>query len=145
MEDQINFFTEEVDFNTEQINNTKAWVNQVIENEGFELEEINFIFCSDEYLHKINVEYLDHDTYTDVITFDNSDTAGFIESDIFISIERIIENAKTHEQSFDHEVKRVIIHGVLHLLGYKDKSEQEASLMRTKENEAIALFEKSFA
>ncbi|WP_053406394.1 rRNA maturation RNase YbeY [Persicobacter sp. CCB-QB2] len=145
MEDQINFFTEDVEFDVDQLISSRAWINQVIENEGFELEEINFIFCSDEYLYKINVEYLNHDTYTDIITFDNSETPGFIESDIFVSVERIKDNALSLNVPFEQELKRVIIHGVLHLLGYKDKTEEEAATMRAKENEAIALFEDSFA
>jgi probable rRNA maturation factor len=115
------------------------WINNVITSESYVLGEINYTFCSDEYLHKINVEYLDHDTLTDIITFDNS-VSNTIYSDIVISIERVKDNAKDFNVSFEDELMRVIIHGVLHLCGYKDKSDEEALLMRSKENEKISMF-----
>jgi rRNA maturation RNase YbeY len=88
----------------------------------------------------MNVDYLNHDTYTDIITFDNSEKEHDIEGDIFISIDRVRENAKVHAQEEEAEITRVLAHGLLHLMGYKDKSEEEASLMRKKEEEAIELY-----
>ena len=98
-----------------------------------------FIFCDDEYLLKINQDYLHHDTFTDIITFPYEDFNG-IAGDVFISVERVKENAAEFEVDFDLELKRVMAHGVLHLLGFGDKSEEEASLMRLKEDEKIKLF-----
>jgi rRNA maturation RNase YbeY len=115
------------------------WIRKVITSESYVLGEINYIFCNDDYLHKINLEFLKHDTLTDIITFDNT-VGTTIYSDIFISIERVLDNAKDFEVSFEEELKRVIIHGVLHLCGYKDKSDSEAALMRSKENDNIKLF-----
>ena len=102
--------------------------------------ELTFILCSDEYLLAINQQYLNHDTYTDVITFDNSETLKMIEGDIFISIERIQENAKQFKGTVQHELYRVMIHGTLHLLGYKDKGKAAKTLMTQKEDEYLALF-----
>ena len=115
------------------------WINIVITSESYVLGEINYTFCDDEYLHKINLEFLEHDTLTDIITFDNT-IGTTIYSDIFISVERVQDNANDFKVSFEEELKRVIIHGVLHLCGYKDKSEVEAKVMRSKEDEKIAMF-----
>lgn len=106
---------------------------KLTDNEKQSLGEITVIFCSDEYLLKINQEYLKHDYYTDIITFDYSETS-VVSGDLFISIERIKENAETEKTTFECEINRVIIHGVLHLCGYKDKSKEEEKLMREKEN-----------
>ena len=115
------------------------WITNVITSESYVLGEINYTFCNDEFLHNINVEYLNHDTLTDIITFDNS--VGFtLYSDIVISIERVIDNANDFNVSFEEELKRVIIHGILHLCGYKDKSHNDSILMRNKENEKILMF-----
>jgi rRNA maturation RNase YbeY len=115
------------------------WITNVITSESYVLGEINYTFCNDEFLHNINVEYLNHDTLTDIITFDNS--VGFtLHSDIVISIERVIDNANDFNVSFEEELKRVIIHGILHLCGYKDKSHNDSILMRNKENEKILMF-----
>ena len=136
--DNIQFFTEEIDFNLPDENSVRKWIMDIIQNEGQSLEALTFVFCSDEYLHKMNVEYLDHDTLTDVITFPYSDPPK-IEGDIFISIDRIEENAKTFEVPFLKELHRVIIHGVYHLCGYGDKSPEEEKLMREKEEFALNL------
>lgn len=128
----INYHSEEIDFSLLNKDKISAWIKASIQKEGKELLSLNFIFCSDTYLHKINLEYLDHDTFTDVITFPYSETA--IEGDIFISIDRIKENAKTFEVSFEKELYRVIIHGVLHLMGFSDKSSEEKKRMTSKEN-----------
>ncbi|MDT0689613.1 rRNA maturation RNase YbeY [Salegentibacter sp. F188] len=134
----INFYSE----NEFILKNEAAfsnWIKGVIQSEGKKLEEISYIFCNDDYLHKINLEYLDHDTYTDIISFDNT-LGNLLQGDIFISTERVAENAKEFNVDFDEELKRVIIHGILHLIGYKDKTESESALMRQKENEKIELF-----
>ena len=101
--------------------------------------QLTYIFCSDEYLHKLNVEYLDHDTLTDVITFDNADDSDILEGDIFISVERVAENAKELGHSFRDELHRVMIHGVLHLLGYHDKDLLAQTAMRKKEDYCLSL------
>ncbi|MDX1903199.1 MAG: rRNA maturation RNase YbeY [Thermonemataceae bacterium] len=98
---------------------------------------MNFIFCDDAYLLQINQEYLNHDTYTDIITFDNAEKKGVLESDIFISVERVKENAQNLQIDFEQELRRVLIHGVLHLLGYKDKNKTQEQEMRAKEDEAL--------
>ena len=136
----INFHTEAIDFKVINPIKTKRWLKSVIEAEGFELLEINYIFCNDEYLHKINVEYLEHDTLTDIITFDNSEEDQLIEGDIFVSIERIIDNTKDFNTTFEQEFKRVIVHGVLHLCGYFDKTDEDEKQMRDKENYYIRLW-----
>ena len=115
----------------------RQWLIEVISNEGFELSELNYIFCSDEDLYKMNVQYLQHDTLTDVITFDNSDDECCIEGDIFISIPRIEENAENFGVLFLVELKRVMVHGLLHLLGYRDKTQEEQAMMREKENQYL--------
>lgn len=130
----ISFHTEEIDFKVINPIKTKRWLKDVITSEGFELSSINYIFCSDEYLHKINVEYLDHDTLTDIITFDNSEDEELIEGDIFVSIDRIQDNAKDFGNEFQQEFRRVLVHGVLHLCGYLDKSEKDEKQMRMKED-----------
>jgi len=135
----INFHTEAIDFKVLNPIKTKRWLKSVIEAEGFEFSEINYIFCNDEYLHSINVEYLDHDTLTDIITFDNSEEDELIEGDIFVSIERIIDNTKDFNTTFEQEFKRVIVHGVLHLCGYYDKTDEDEKQMRAKEDYYLRL------
>ncbi|KAA3625494.1 MAG: rRNA maturation RNase YbeY [Bacteroidetes bacterium] len=134
----MQFFSEDTDFILDQPSVISDWVKSIISKEEKSLRQINFILCSDEYLHKINVEYLNHDTLTDIITFPYSDPP-IIHSDIFISVERVEENAHKFKTSFPDELHRVIIHGVLHLCGYGDKTEEEKSFMRQKENEALKL------
>lgn len=111
----------------------QKWISSVISDEGFKEGEINYIFCNDDYLHKINVEFLNHDTLTDIISFDYT-VGKILQGDIFISTERVTDNAKDFDTSFDDELHRVIVHGVLHYCGYKDKSERDAKLMRSKED-----------
>jgi rRNA maturation RNase YbeY len=115
------------------------WIEQVVLSEEKILGEVNYIFCDDEYLHKINVEYLDHDTLTDIISFDYSE-GNLVQGDIFISIERVADNASDYDVPFDEELKRVMIHGILHYCGYKDKSDSDEKLMRSKEDEKIKMF-----
>lgn len=134
----INFFNEEISFKPKQVKALRSWILKSIEAEKYSLEELNFIYCSDEYLLKINKEYLNHDTYTDTVTFDNSEIDGKILGDIFISIDRVRENAKTFSTTTEDELHRVMIHSTLHLLGYKDKSAKDKALMTVKENEYLA-------
>jgi rRNA maturation RNase YbeY len=136
----INFFTEDVPFDLPKKQKRKKWIRQIADSEHFDIGELNYIFCSDEYLYQINVEYLKHHTYTDIITFDNSEVKDKIEGDIFISIERIRENAKKHSQNESDELSRVLSHGLFHLIGYKDKEKTDAEVMRRKEGFAIELF-----
>lgn len=131
---KIHFFTEDIFFTPKQKTRIRAWVRETIEAEGYLLKELNFIFCSDNYLLSINQQYLDHDTYTDIITFDNSEKKGDIAGDIFISIERVRENASAFNVSETDELHRVMIHGTLHLLGYPDKGRSAKALMTEKEN-----------
>jgi len=116
------------------------WISKIIVSENKTEGEINYIFCDDDYLHKINLEYLQHDDLTDIISFDYS-VGNELHGDIFISIERVKENAADYDVTFNEELKRVMAHGVLHYAGYKDKTEKDAGIMRTKENEKIALFD----
>mgnify|MGYP006320254697 FL=1 len=115
------------------------WLSAVIESEGKNEGEINYIFCDDEYLHKINMEYLQHDDLTDIISFDYC-VGNEINGDIFISVERVADNAKEYEVALETELLRVMAHGILHYCGYKDKSEEEASPMRSKEDEKMTMF-----
>ncbi|MFT6148839.1 MAG: rRNA maturation RNase YbeY [Saprospiraceae bacterium] len=131
----INFHNEQITFEHKQPIIIKKWLQSVAKQEGRSISSLSFIFCSDDYLHQINVEYLNHDTLTDVITFQYSESESDpIEGDIFISIDRIQENANQFETTFDKELHRVMIHGTLHLLGYGDKSSEAKTLMTEKEN-----------
>ena len=136
----IHFFSEEIRFTLKEKLNRKRWLTKIATNAGFKIKELNYVFCSDEYLYQMNRDYLKHDTYTDIITFDNSEKKDDIEGDIFVSIDRVRENAKTNAQEVETEMNRVLAHGLLHLMGYKDKSKEEAALMRLKEEESIKLY-----
>ena len=131
-------FNYETKFTLKNETKISDWIRNRILTEGFKLGEINYIFCDDTYLHKLNVEFLNHDTLTDIISFDNT-MGKLISGDIFISIERVKENAATFNTSFEDELHRVIIHGVLHYLGYKDKNEEDQLAMTIKENESLLL------
>ena len=139
MNDEIINFYSENDFELDKTSSYEEWVNTVIKSEGKKTGEISFIFCDDEYLLDINQKYLDHDTYTDIISFDSS-VGNILNGDIFISTERVADNAADYNIGFPEELKRVIIHGVLHLCGYKDKTEEEEQLMRRKEEEKMKMF-----
>jgi rRNA maturation RNase YbeY len=136
----IHFFSEEIKFTLREKLNRKRWLKKIATNAGFKIKELNYVFCSDEYLYQMNRDYLKHDSYTDIITFDNSEKKGDIEGDIFVSIDRVRENAKTHTQEVETEMNRVLAHGLLHLMGYKDKTQEEVALMRLKEEESIKLY-----
>ncbi|MCZ8168394.1 MAG: rRNA maturation RNase YbeY [Flavobacterium sp.] len=132
-------FNYESDFTLENESQFEVWIQQIIRSEQKSEGDINYIFCDDAYLLEINQKYLDHDYYTDIISFDYSVT-NELHGDIFISIERVAENAQTFEVSFQHELLRVMAHGILHYCGYKDKSDTDAQLMRQKEDEKISMF-----
>ena len=132
-------FNYETDFLLENENQYEAWISVVINSENFDEGEINYIFCDDEYLHKMNVDYLDHDTLTDIISFDYT-VGNLIQGDIFISVDRVRENAHDFNVSFEEELKRVVVHGVLHYCGYQDKSPKDQILMRLKEEEKMKMF-----
>ncbi|MDQ1168064.1 MULTISPECIES: rRNA maturation RNase YbeY [unclassified Flavobacterium] len=132
-------FNYETDFTLGDEQAFSDWLSAVIVSEKKKEGEINYIFCDDEYLHKINVEYLDHDTLTDIISFDYT-VGNELNGDIFVSVERVADNAKDFNVSFAEELKRVLSHGILHYCGYKDKTEEDAQLMRAKEEEKMKMF-----
>ena len=134
----ISFHSEDISFDFETIKLTSSWVEEAILKEGKFLGEISYIFCSDEYLYKINLKHLNHDTYTDIITFNYCED-DVINSDIFISIDRVKDNANTYGVDFINELHRVIIHGVLHLIGYNDKTGGEQEVMTSKEDFYLSL------
>ncbi|MFZ4862665.1 rRNA maturation RNase YbeY [Sphingobacterium sp. Mn56C] len=135
----ITFFSEDIDFTLKDKAKVRAWIYDTIKAEGFaRVAELNFIFCSDSYLLEINKKYLNHDTYTDIVTFDASEAEEVIAGDIFISVERTTENAAKFGVSAVDELHRVIIHGVLHLCGFLDKKKADKDLMTAKENEYLA-------
>ena len=135
----VYFFEEDISFTHTSEEKTKLWIEHIIQTEKRILGDLNFIFCTDEHLHEINVSYLNHDTYTDIITFDNSDKVEDVSGDIFISIDRVEANARDLAISFDEELNRVMIHGVLHLIGFNDKSDEEKQQMREKEDTCLSL------
>lgn len=132
-------FNYETDFALADENRYADWISRVILSENKKEGEINYIFCDDDYLHKINVEYLNHDDLTDIISFDYS-VGNELHGDIFISVERVKENAEDFNVAFDEELLRVMAHGVLHYAGYKDKSDEDEMMMRKKEDEKMKLF-----
>ena len=132
-------FNYETDFELTNEAAFEKWLSTVIASEGKKEGEINYIFCDDEYLLKINIEYLDHDTLTDIISFDYS-VGNELHGDIYVSVERVTENAVDFEVSFEDELKRVLVHGILHYCGYKDKTEIDAAVMRDKEEQKMSLF-----
>ncbi len=135
----IHFFNEGVPFSIAHPRKITAWIKAAVKSEKRKLGELNFIFCSDEYLRKINLTYLSHDFYTDIITFDYTEEKLTLTGDIFISVERVKENAKLLAIEFETELHRVIIHGVLHLMGYSDKGRNKKALMRKKEDAYLSL------
>ena len=136
----LKFFTEDIVFKTPQPLKTSKWLKTVSKSEGYEIVNLNYIFCSDDYLLEVNKQYLDHDYYTDIITFDNSEEKGKLEGDIFVSIERVKDNAENLKLAFDVELRRVLVHGLLHLIGFTDSDQQLKNQMRAKEDECLLLF-----
>ena len=135
----VSLYCEEVELPTQlpDIKTLTPWIERLAREEGVALQELSFIFCTDDYLLQINQEYLQHDYYTDVITFQLSD--GLLHGDIFISLDRVADNASQMETPFEYELLRVIVHGVLHLAGYRDKTAEEEATMRMKENYYLEL------
>jgi probable rRNA maturation factor len=136
---EIFFFLEEVNYSLKNKRKTRQWLIQTAENEGFKINNLNYILTNDNILFQLNKEYLRHITLTDIITFDLSDKEGEIAGDIYISIDRARENAKEYKVSMSNEIKRLMIHGVLHLIGFKDKTSEEKALMREKEEFYLSL------
>jgi rRNA maturation RNase YbeY len=132
-------FNYETEFELSNETEISNWLSQVIISENKKEGDINYIFCDDEYLVQINEQYLNHDTLTDIISFDYS-VGNELHGDVFISVERVADNAIDYNVTFDEELKRVLVHGVLHYCGYKDKTDQDEEIMRKKENEKIQMF-----
>jgi rRNA maturation RNase YbeY len=135
----IHFFVEDINFNLKKKTKLRSWIQIALDEHQKIAKNINYIFTSDNYLLELNKSYLQHDTLTDIITFEQSVEKDAIEADIFISVERVIENAKNLNISFEDELHRVMIHGVLHLLGFTDKGDVKQKEMRKKENHYLAL------
>ena len=135
----INFFSEEIDYTFANSVEIRNWIVKVIKNEKHSPGTINYIFCNDNYLLNLNLQYLEHNTLTDIITFDYS-KEEVVSGDIFISIERVMENATKFNVSFEEELRRVVVHGILHLCGHGDKSEQQKNLMRKMEDKYLKIF-----
>lgn len=131
-------FYSETDFKIEDTKALSHWISEIILHENHELGDLTYVFCNDDYLHKLNLQFLNHDTLTDIISFDNS-LGKQIHGEIYISVERVKENAGTYQVAFLEELHRVIIHGVLHFCGYKDKTKKQQETMSCKENEALDL------
>jgi len=129
----ISYFTESIRFKIRQKKKITSWLQAVIQQEGYKLSCLNIIFCSDNYLHQTNKSYLGHNTLTDVITFNYATMAQFIYGDIYISIERVKENAQCFQKSFVEELYTIMVHGLLHLLSYDDQTIEEKNIMRSKE------------
>ena len=139
MSGQIEFFSENIRYHLKERRKLRNWIKSVAENGNFRAGEISFIFCSDEYLSELNNKYLKHNTLTDIITFPLNDSDGILSGDIFISIPRVKENAKKYKTAQEIELHRVMIHGVLHLMGYGDKTKPEKLAMRVKEDQCLLL------
>lgn len=136
----IRFFNEDVPYKLPQKQATRQWLKQWAEREGYAVGDLNYIFCSDEYVLQVNRDHLQHDFYTDIITFDTGEDEGRIEGDIFISVDRVADNAAQLGISVNGEVRRVLAHGLLHMCGYGDKTDDEVALMRAKEDEWLSGF-----
>jgi len=132
----IYFSCADVEFDLQQVPLLKKWISEIVKSYDRRVGRISYLLCSDEYVYDANVRFLNHDTYTDIITFDNVE-GNLVSGDIMISVDRVGENARQMSLPFERELHRVIIHGVLHLLGYKDKTDEDASVMRQKENESL--------
>ena len=138
----IRYFSEEADFTLEHPRKTTKWINTVALKEKASVKAINYVFCPDSFLLQLNQDFLKHNTFTDIITFDYSSSRKSLEGEIYISLDRIKENALKFKSTLDEELHRVIIHGILHLIGYKDKSKAEKLLMRKKEDAYLSLRKK---
>lgn len=135
----INYFYQKPRFKLQNPKKNSSWIKKSIEKEGASLTSLNYIFCTDEYLREINIQFLKHKSFTDIITFNYNRSETEIEGEIYISVDRVRENAETYKTDFLTELNRVMIHGVLHLLGYNDKSRVEKATMREKEDTYLSL------
>ncbi|HPT08898.1 MAG TPA: rRNA maturation RNase YbeY [Bacteroidales bacterium] len=140
MKGKIQFFTENVRFNIKRKNEIRQWLHGVIEKEGGQCGTLTYIFCNDEYLSNLNNRFLKHTTLTDILTFQTNGKEEAIAGEIFISVDRVTENAEKYHVNFEEELRRVMVHGVLHLLGYKDKMKDEKVKMRQKEDCYLGMF-----
>ena len=136
---EVLFFSVKTQFKLKNSRKTILWLSHISQIEGRELESITYVFCSDAYLAELNKKYLKHSTFTDILTFDYSDS-NRINGEIYISIPRIRENARTFKQSFDSELRRVLSHGLLHLIGYNDRTKSQKAEMRRKEEACLSLW-----
>jgi len=136
----INFSDQSADFSLANETQIVSWLSHIAKDKLFVIEKLNYIFCSDEDVYAINVQYLQHDYYTDIITFDLSEKENTVLADVFISIDRVRDNAIQYNQPFQHELLRVLSHGLLHLIGYNDKTDEQQIVMTKKENECVGLF-----
>lgn len=141
MKSDCSFVEHEVESRLKQKRKLKPFINALIESKTGKVNHIQYVFCTDKFLLGINKQFLEHDSYTDIITFDLSEQQrDLLTAEIYISIERVKENAKTEQTSYQDELLRVIFHGALHMCGFKDKSKREASIMREQENECLKNF-----
>jgi len=136
----VNFFCEDIEFQLDHPEYHQRWIDSIVKKENRVSKVVNYIFCSDEKLLELNQKYLAHNTYTDILTFNQSDDNTYIEADIFISIPRVEENTISLNQEFHHELRRVMAHGLLHLMGFDDHTEVEQKLMREKEEACLSLW-----
>ncbi len=139
LEQNVVYFSEDVEYEHNTTSASNHTIGQVSENENIKVSFLNYIFCSDSYLLEINKKYLDHDYFTDIITFESSEGKGIVSGDIFISVDRAVENAKEFKVTLEEEILRLIIHGLLHLVGYKDGTDDEKLIMRKKEDYYLSL------
>lgn len=139
----VNFFKQDCNFELPHKRITKKWISRIIARYGFKLGTLNYIFCSDAEILKINMQYLNHDYFTDIITFPYSEEST-LSADIFISIDTVRFNAENFNQKFEDELNRVIIHGVLHLIGFRDNTKVEKEKMREEENKSVLIFKELF-
>ncbi len=138
---KIQFHSEGIVFKFKRKKMYRLWLLTVAKAKNYKIDYVNYVFCNDDFLVKINQEFLNHDTLTDIITFEYTDDDKKIKSDIYISIERVLENAATNGVDFATELKRVMVHGLLHLCGYSDKTEEETLEMTKQENLAIQMLQ----
>ncbi|MGI9545271.1 MAG: rRNA maturation RNase YbeY [Cyclobacteriaceae bacterium] len=144
MATSIQFFSEETTYHLRDSYRYRLWLKHTAQLEGCSIENINIVFCPDSYLYQINFDYLGHDTFTDIVTFDQSENSQILEGDIFISVERAKENAQTYAVPLEMELSRLMVHGVLHLIGYSDKTKDEKKEMRKKEEAYLSLLKSDF-
>ena len=137
-------FNSQNEFQIDKEDQVLNWLNSVAEMENHQVGELGYVFCSDEYLLDINIQYLDHDTYTDIVTFDYKE-GTVLNGEMYISTERVADNAEQFSVSFDSELRRVMVHGLLHMCGFGDKTDEDAKLMRAKEDEYLKLWDERFA